>query len=76
MRYNNLSPEQERIRQRANAIKCAQYFQKLGQRLIKGGCKKVDFHRMTTMEIDQWIEMVTEGLGIKQFKKCTTKIIS
>lgn len=69
MRYNNLSPQQEHDRRRVNAIKCAQYFQKLGQRLIKGGCKKVDFQRMTIMEIDQWIAMVTEGLGIRQFNK-------
>ena len=69
MRYNNLSPEQERIRMRDNAIKCAKYFQRVGQRLIKGGCKKVDFQSMTTIEIDQWIAVVTEGLGIKQFNK-------
>lgn len=67
--YNNLTPEQQRSRQRENAIKCAKHFQRIGQGLIKGGSKKVNFQRMSLAEIDAWILMVTEALGIKQFNK-------
>jgi hypothetical protein len=62
----NRDPESRR---REEAIKCAKHFQKIGQAQIKGGCPKVDFQKMTLPELNTWIQLVTEALGIKQFTK-------
>lgn len=63
-----MDPDPE-SRRRTEAIKCARHFQKIGQSQITGQTKKVDFQRMSLPEIEEWIRMVTEALGINQFNK-------
>ncbi|KAA6438841.1 hypothetical protein FEM33_15590 [Dyadobacter flavalbus] len=68
-KYSSLSPEKQATRRKENAIKCAQYFHRLGRKLVNEKVKGIDFTKKSIQEIDSWIAETTNALGIRQFNK-------